>query len=136
MVASSPLTSLIAVKPAAKGGGPAIYADGDVPSGQTMPYLTIGAWTQVPFHRLSPDADGYGWNCTVQIKAVGQRSENQLFSVLNEVFAIFPHGEALDVAGYSTAWLDEFNVFATIKTTLAGVTTYEVPAILRVYVNS
>lgn len=136
MVAASALTALIAVKPAAKGGGPAIYADGDVSQGQTFPYLVIGAWTQVPMHRLSPGTDGYGWNCTVQIKAVGQRSEAQLFAVLNEVLAVFPDGEALTVAGYGSACVGEFTIQPTLKTITAGVTTYEVPAILRVYVQS
>src|SRR5688572_4561222 len=82
MLANAPLVALLAIKPASKGGGAAIYADGDVASGQTFPYLTIGAWTEVPYNRFSPGTDGYGSNCTVQIKAIGQRSEAQLFSVL------------------------------------------------------
>lgn len=136
MVAHAPLTALLATKPAAKGGGPAIYADGEVAQGQTFPYLTIGAWTQVPFNSLSPGTDGYGANCTGQIKAVGQRSEAQLMTIMNLVAGLFEQGEALTVSGYSSGWTDEFNVQPTLKTTQAGITTFELPAILRVYVKS
>lgn len=143
LVADAGLVALIASKPAARGGGPAIYADGEVPSGATFPYLTVGAWTQVPFHRFSPtgspgEGSGWGWNCTGQIKAVGQlaagKSETTLLNVMSEVWSALPHGESLDVDGYNSAWIDEFNLFPSIKTTLGGVVTIEVPAIVRVYV--
>lgn len=130
------LTGLLASKPSSQGGGQAIYPDGEVYQGQTFPYLTIGAWTQVADHRLSPDSSGYGWNCTVQIKAVGQRTEAPLLAVMNQVFASFPQGQSLSVAGYSRAFLDEFNLQPSLKTVAAGVVTIEVPAILRVRVQS
>ena len=136
LVANASLTALLQTKPAARGAGPAIYNDGDVYQGQTYPYLTIGAWTQVPDHRMSPGTDGYGWNCTVQIKAVGQRSESQLMSVMNQVAGTFPHGQALAVGGYTFAFTEDFNLQPKLTTTLAGVTTYELPAILRVRVYS
>jgi hypothetical protein len=136
MVVASSLTSLLAVKPAARGGGPAIYDEGDVYQGQTFPYLTIGAWTQAPQHRLSPGTDGYGWTLTVQVKAIGQRNEAQLFAILNEVFALFPQGESLTVTGYGSAWADEFTIVQTFKSIEAGVTTYQSAAILRVNVQS
>lgn len=133
--ADTGLTALLASKPTARGGGPAIYTDGDVAQGATFPYLTIGAWTQVPYHSLSPDSTGYGWNCTVQIKAVGQRSQAQLAAILSEVFGLLPHGSRLSVNGYTGVWCDEMNIQPAIKTTLAGLTTYEIPAILRVIVT-
>jgi hypothetical protein len=136
LVANTTLTGLIQTKPLSQGGGAAIYADGEVYQGQTFPYLTIGAWTQVADHRLSPGTDGYGWNCTVQIKAVGQRTEAPLLAVMNQVFASFPQGQALTVTGYSRSFLDEFNLQPSLKTVAAGVTTIEVPAILRVRVYS
>lgn len=136
MVAAAPLTALLSTKPAARGGGPAIYPDGEVYQGQTFPYLTIGAWTAVPANRLSPGTDGYGWNCTVQLKAVGQKSEAQLMSVLSQVMALFPQGQALSVTGYGSAWTDEFTIQPSLKEINAGVTTYSLPAILRVYVLS
>jgi hypothetical protein len=136
MEGSAALTALLAVRPAARGGGPAIYVDGDVFQGQLFPYLTIGAWTQVPAHRFSPGTDGYGWNVTVQVKAIGQRSEAQLFSVMNEVWALLPQGTALEVAGYSSAWADEFNIVQTFKSIEAVVMTYQVAAILRIFVQS
>ena len=133
--ADTGLAALLASKPTTRGGGPGIYTDGDVPQGATFPYLTVGAWTQIPFHSLSPGTNGYGWNCTVQIKAVGQRSQSQLAAVLSEVFGLLPHGSQLDVDGYTGVWCDEMSIQPAIKTTQAGVTTYELPAILRVYVT-
>jgi hypothetical protein len=143
LVADAALTALLASRPVARGGGPAIYQDGEVPSGAPMPYLTIGAWTQVGFHSLSPDGspglDGYGWNCTGQIKAVGQistgRNEMTLQAIMSAVFAALPDGQRLEVSGYNSSWTDEFNLQPALKTQLGGVTTIEVPAILRVYVT-
>jgi len=143
LVAESSLTVLIATKPTAKGGGPAIYQDGEVPTGQTFPYLTIGAWTQTKFHRFSPqgspgEGSGWGWNCTGVIKAIGQlaggKTETTLQNVMTEVFGALPEGERLTVDGYTSAWVDEWNLQPVIKTTLNNITTLEVPAIIRVYV--
>jgi hypothetical protein len=143
LVADGTVVALLSTKPTARGGGPAIYSDGDVPSGATFPYLTMGAWTQVGSHNLSPDgspgSSGYGWNCTGQIKAVGQlgsgRSETTLLNLMSAVFAALPQGQGLTVSGYSSGWIDEFNLQPALKTTLAGVVTIEVPAIIRVYVH-
>lgn len=142
--AHSPLTALLATKPTPKGGGPAIYEDGDVPLKPLMPYLTIGAWTQHGSHSLTPDvagspmASGYGWNCTGQLKVVGQKSAvwsaSALHGVMSEVFSALPQGQKLDVTGYGSGWVDEFVLQPAIITQLAGVATYEIPAILRVYV--
>lgn len=132
LAADVTLTGLLASKPSTLGGGPAIYNDGEVPQGATMPYLTIGAWTQIGFHSMG---SGYGWNCTGQIKAVGQRTEDPLLTVMSRVFALLEHGQALTVTGYTQSWTDEFTLQATIKEVLAGVTTFHVPAILRVYVS-
>ena len=135
LVAYAPLTAAIATKKAARGGGPAIYSDGEVPVGATMPYLTIGAWTQIPSHNLSPDGTGYGWNCTGQIKAVGQGTEPQMLAILSHVFAALPHGQRLTVTGYGSGWIDEFTLQPALKETLGGVVTVSVPAIVRVKVH-
>lgn len=126
------LTGLIASKPSARGGGPAVYTDGEVATGQLFPYVVVGAWTQVPFHNMG---SGYGWNCTGQIKVVGQRSQAQVLDVLSAALAVLPEGAQIDVTGYATACLGEANVQPAFKTTLAGVTTIEAPAIIRVYVS-
>ena len=136
MVAASALTALIRTKPAAKGGGPAIYAEGDAAQGQTFPYLTIGAWTFRKDHSFSPEDGGYGWNCTGQIKALGQTSEAVLQTVQSEVMSLFPDGTALAVTGYSFAHTDEFIIQSGYKEIIAGVTTYHLPAIIRVKVHS
>ena len=138
LLASPALTALLATKPPSKGGGPAIYAHGDVKQGDgtLYPYLLIGAYTQVRDHRMSPGAGGYGWNCTLQVTAVGQKSEAQLFTITNEVFAVLPDGGRLDVAGYGSAWADEFTVVPTLMELHSGVTTYRVPAVLRVRVHT
>lgn len=138
LVADTTLTGLLANKPTARGGGPAIYADGDVPTGATFPYLTIGAWTQVGEHSLSPSgspgASGYGWNCTGQLKVVGQRNETQLMNVMSAIYSVLPDGRALTVAGYGSACVAETTLQPSLKTTLAGLVTIEVPAIVRIYV--
>jgi hypothetical protein len=134
LTADTALTALLASKPSARGGGPAIYDDGDVFQGQTFPYLTIGAWTQVPSHTLSPDGDGYGWNCTCQIKAVGQRLL-VLEQVMSLVAGLLEPSTSLDLSGYPSAWVDEMNVQPSLKEILAGVTTFQLPVILRVYVS-
>jgi hypothetical protein len=139
LVADSTVVARLSTKPTARGGGPAIYTDGDVPSGATFPYLTIGAWTQIPSHNLSPSTDGYGWNCTGQLKAVGQlsttKNETTLLTLMSAVYAALPQGRSLTVSGYRSGWVDEFNLQPSLKTTLAGVVTIEVPAILRVFVH-
>lgn len=132
LAADTSLVALLASKPSSKGGGPAIYEDGEVAQGQLFPYLTIGAWTQVPFHNLG---QGYGWNCTGQIKAVGQRSNLSVAAVLSAALAVLPEGQDISVDGYTASCLGEVNVQPAIKTTLAGVVTIEIPAIIRVYVQ-
>jgi hypothetical protein len=140
LVADASLVASIASKAAAQGGGAAIYTDGTVPQGALMPYLTIGAWTQIGFHSLTPDDAGspngtaYGWNCTGQIKAIGQR-DTELMTAMSHVFRVLAQGKRLSVAGYGSAWCDEFNLQPMFKTVLGGVTTFEVPGILRVYVS-
>ena len=69
-----------------------------------MPYLTLGAWTQVGSHSFtpnagSPDVTGYGWNCTGQFTVVGQKSatwdEPALMAVMSHVFAALPQKPVL-----------------------------------------
>jgi hypothetical protein len=128
----SALTSIIQVKPTAQGGGPAIYDEGAVALGQLFPYLTIGAWTQVPAHTFSPNGDGYCWNCTVQIKAFSQRVDKPP-QVISAVLSVLEPATALLVSGYDSAWIDEANAQPMFKETLAGVVTYQQPVIIRVY---
>jgi hypothetical protein len=136
MVAFAGLTALVASKPASQGGGPAIYADGESYQGQTFPYLLIGAWELVPLNNLSPGDDGFGWNITLQIKAVGQKTEAPLYAVINQVAKSLPNGSALTVSGWSFGQIAELVPHSPIKTVQAGVTTVEIPAILRVRVYS
>jgi hypothetical protein len=90
----------------------------------------------VPFNSLSPGTDGYGWNVTVQIKAVGQKTEAPLYAVMNQVAKALPNGDMLTVSGYSSGQIAELIPQAALKTVQSGVTTVELPAILRVYVQS
>jgi hypothetical protein len=39
------------------------------------------------------------------------------------------------VSGYGSGWVDETTLQPSLKTTLAGVVTIEVPAIVRVFVH-
>jgi hypothetical protein len=139
LTADATVVARLSTRPTARGGGPAIYTDGDVPSGATFPYLTIGAWTQIRSHNFSPGTDGYGWNCTGQLKAVGQisgsSSETTLLNLMSAIYAALPQGRSLTVSGYSSGWVDEMTLQPSLKTTLAGVVTIEVPAIVRVFVH-
>lgn len=134
MAGSAPLTALIATK--ALGGAPAIYDEGSVPQGSAMPYITVGLGTQIPWHTMGVSSSArYGWNCTVQIKPVGQGSEVSGLDILSKVAAVLAEGTPLNLAGYGSSWCDEFTVQPTIVTTSAGVTTREWPAILRCYAH-
>lgn len=134
---SGGLTTLITTKATALGGGPAIYDDGTAPQGATMPYVTIGAWTQTPEHTLVPNGVGYGWNCTGQLKAVGQNrsSEDPIRRIMSRIFTLLYQGRRLSVAGYGSAYCDDFVLQPTLKTIVSGVITFEVVAILRVIVH-
>jgi uncharacterized protein DUF3168 len=134
MAAYVPLTGLIAVKTLGV-NVPAIYDEGAVPQSSAMPYLTIGAGTQVPWHTMGmANMARWGWNCTVQIKAIGQGTEASGLAIMSQVAAVLYGGRELSLAGYGSSFIDdEFTVQPTIVTTLAGVTTREWPAILRVY---
>lgn len=132
LLADAPLTALLATKVAARGGGPAIYNEGDVPLDQPFPYLTIGAWTQIGEHSLG---DAYGWNTTGQLKAVGQRAGDQLVNVLSAAIAVLPEGKALTVPGYAQSCFGEALPQPELKEIVAGKTTYSLPLILRVYVT-
>lgn len=134
MAADGPLTALIATK--TLGGAPAIYDDGSVPQSSVMPYLTIGLGTQIAWHTMGmANMARWGWNCTVQIKAVGQGSETSGLAIMSKVATVLFEGKELSLAGYGSSWCDEFEMQPTIVTTLAGVTTREWPAILRIYVH-
>lgn len=126
LAAYVPLTAALSVKPL---GGPAIYDEGAVVQAATMPYLTIGAGTQNPDNRL---ASTVGHNCTFQIKVVGQISEAAGLAILSHVAAVLSDGRELTLAGYSSAWCEEFSVQPTIIEQLAGVTTRSWPVIVRV----
>jgi hypothetical protein len=131
MVAYTPLTSRLA-------SAGAIYADGAVPQGAAMPYLTMGAATQVRSNRFGATTVAHafpkvGWNCTLMIKAVGQgKGEETGLAIMHEVGTVLREGTTLTLAGYDSAFVDEFELHPTIITTLAGVVTREWPAILRV----
>ncbi len=134
LAAAAPLTTLIAVK--TLGGAPAIYDEGAVPQSSLMPYLVIGAGTQVPSHTMGMQGTArYGWNCTLQIKAVGQVAEASGLAIMSQVATVLYDGRELNLAGYGSSWAEEFIVHPTIVTQLAGVTTREWPAIVRVFAH-
>jgi hypothetical protein len=132
LIASTPLTSRLA-------SAAAVYADGAVPQGSTMPYLTMGAATQIGDPRFGAAttttlAPTVGWNCTLQIKAVGQgKGEDVGLAIMHEVGTVLQEGTDLTLAGYGSAFVDEFELHPTLITTAPdGIVTREWPAILRV----
>lgn len=134
LVADGTLTGLLALAPAALGGGPGMYTEGAVPQGASFPYLTMGLGTQNPAHTMGSAAMArWGWNCTLQIKAVGQgQGEDQGLAIMDAVGQVLYEGRGLTVPSYANAYCDEWSMVPTIVTTVAGVTTREWPAILRV----
>ena len=135
LAAHAPLTALLGVK--ALGGTPAIYEEGSVPQSATstvgwLPYLTIGAGTQIPAHTMGPaNTAKYGWNCTFQVKGVGQVSEAAGAAIRSQVAVVLYEDRDLNLAGYGSSWVEEFTAHPTIVTIQAGVTTREWPVIVR-----
>jgi hypothetical protein len=133
LAADGTTTALLATAPTGFGGGPAIYDEGAAPSAATMPYLTIGAGTMVPFDTFR----SMGWNCTLQIKVVGigsgVGSEAAGQAIVAALAALLSRGRALTVTGYTSSWCDEFVVQPSFVSVVAGVTVREWPVILRVY---
>jgi hypothetical protein len=125
----APLTSLLATK---ANGTPAIYDEGEVAvQGSGVPYLVVGSGTQVPEHTMGPGGR-YGWNCTLQIKAVGKGSEAQVLGVMSQVGAVLYDGRDLTLAGYTEAWCSDYVIVPTLIENVSGVVTRSVPAIVRV----
>lgn len=131
MVANAPLTALLGVK--AINGTPAIYDDGEVAvQNATKPYIVVGGGTQVPDNTFgAPGSLRYGYNCTLQIKAVSQGSESGILAIMSKVAAALYEGLDIGIASYN-AWCDERVLQPTIITAQAGVVTRESPLILRV----
>lgn len=136
LTAHAPLTALIGTKPV--GGAPAIYDDGAVPQAATstagwLPYVTIGAGTQVSRDSFGADnAAKYGYTCTLQVKVVGQTSEENGLQILSAARTAMRPGTNLTLTGYAFAYVHEFDVVGTLVSIQSGVTTREWPAIVRV----
>ncbi len=139
LVADSALTAMIATK--VIGGSPAVYNEGEAAvQGARFPYLTVGAGTQVPEHTFGAHGTPkYGWNCTVQIKAVSQgRSPAGVFipgsheSVLMSAVAnVLYDDRDLNLPDYSESYCSEFTIPTTLIETIAGVLTRSAVAIVR-----
>lgn len=128
---AGPLTALLATK--TLGGAPAVYDEGGVPQASALPYVTVGAGTQVPDHTMGPLGSArFGWNCTVQVKAVGTGNEASGLAIMSQVAAVLYDGRDLGLTGYSNSWCEEFTVQPTLIETVAGVVTRSWPAIVRV----
>lgn len=132
LAAHSPLAALLATK--AVGGAPAVYDEGEpAVQGAAMPYLTVGAGTQIPMHTMGPDGSSkYGWNCTVQVKAVSKGTESAGLAIVSQVAVALPEGRDLNLAGYYSSWCEEFTLQPTLIESVAGVVTRSSPAIVRV----
>jgi hypothetical protein len=114
LAGAAPLAALISTKRI--GGAPAVYDEGEAAvQGATLPYVTVGAGTQVPFHTMGPVGSArYGWNCTVQVKAVSQGTEAASLAILSQVAVALYEGRDLGLAGYATSWVEEFTVVPTL----------------------
>lgn len=131
MVASSALTALLSTKRI--GATPAIYDDGELAvQNATMPYIVVGGGTQNPDNTFGAAGSArYGYNCTLQIKAVSQGSEAGGLAIMSKVAAALYDGLDIGISGYH-AWCDERVLQPTIITVQTGAVTREWPLILRV----
>jgi hypothetical protein len=140
LIGESALTALLATK--VIGGTPAVYDEGEpAVQGAKYPYVTVGAGTQIPEHTFGAHGTPkYGWNCTVQIKAVSQRrspagtylSGNPESVILSGVAGVLTEGRDLTLAGYSEAYCEEFTIPTTLYELVAGVPTWSAAAVIRV----
>ena len=131
LAGSAPLVALLAAK---RSGAPAVYDEGEqAVQGALLPYVTVGAGTQEADHTMGPIGSArFGWNCTIQVKAVTQSTESVTLAILNEVAEVLYDGLDLGLAGYATSWVDDFSVVPTLIEPIAGVMTRSAPAIVRV----
>lgn len=131
--------ALLANAPAARGGGKAIYDDGEapqptqaVPMSTLTPLVTVGAGTAVQSSTLRKR----GWNCSVQVKVIAQGTEATVQAIVAALSALFlpePGAKYVTVAGFTSSWVADVSVQPTLLELVGGVTTRSVPVILRVY---
>lgn len=124
--------------PAAGVSGKAVYDDGSAPQPTQVtpmsalaPWVTVGAWTEVPFGVLGSRA----WDCTGQVKVTAQGTEAQgqaIVAALSALLFSLPP-TYLTVAGFASCCIVEFQVQPVLLETLAGVLTRSWPVIVRVY---
>lgn len=124
--------ALLGKEPFAGAGvnGKGVYDEGAAPQAAVFPFVTVGAGTEVPFTTHG----SRGWNCTVQIKVIGQGSEAAglaIVAALSDLLFPLPR-RRLTVAGYSDTWVDDFSVVPSLTETVAGVATKSWPVIVRV----
>lgn len=131
--ADATTAALLANSPGAWAGvnGKAIYDDGAAPQGSAMPWITIGAGTEIPQGTHGRN----GWNCTLQVKVASQGPAATGEAIVAALSALlFPVGRRyLTVTGFGTAVIGEFSRQPELISQVAGVTTREWPLILRVY---
>jgi hypothetical protein len=100
LLADAALTSRLSTAPPALGGGPAIYTEGAVPEGATMPYLTLGPFTE---RSESTMGDGAKWasavTTTTKLVTKSQDITRNLETV--ECVVRLLHGTPLTVEDYA-----------------------------------
>lgn len=134
IAADATTAALLASSPGAWSGtnGKAVYDDGAAPQGSSMPWITVGAGTEVPESTFR----SRGWNCTIQVKVTAQGSEAVGHAIVRALSALLmpePGPRELTVSGFVSCPVTEFTLQQTLVTTLAGQVTREWPVILRVF---
>jgi hypothetical protein len=138
LVADGTLASLLAVTPSQYGSGPAVWAEGAVPQDATknVPYLTLGAETEVPSNTMGPSAlPKFGSVVTIQIKALTTtRGDDAGFAIMSRVKALLD-GTSLAVAGYGTAFAEFDSPVPAYLEAIGNVVHRHHPMIFRVQVH-
>jgi len=124
------LTALLAEVPEGFGTGPAIYGETTVPPKAPFPYLTVGAFTEIPL--LTFGEFGGGSECTFQVKPSStEPNEDECFGLGSLVIDRLNDAD-LPVTGYGTVEI-EFEISPNlIVESLRGLPVRSLPIIFRV----
>lgn len=136
LVANTSLAQTLATVPAGYGGGPSIWAENAVPQTASLPYLTLGAPTEVPWNTMGPsDLPKFGSIGTFQVKALSKEmGDDGNYARIGFVKATLD-GIMLTVPGYNTAFCEFDSLPSPYTETIGGIIVRELPIIFRVLVH-
>lgn len=143
LITDSDLAGLLAEAPAAVGGGPAIYTDGDAPqqngsvsTSAMYPQLLLSAPSEVPWNTMGGVGEQkWGSSLLIGVKALTQaRNHDAGWAILNRVAGLL-NGQPITVTGFGRASIELDGVPPPYPETFAGLPFRHFPSLWRVYVH-